>query len=332
MEQVKGSFLRYVLSRVHKKNKDFTMIVVGETGSGKSYSVLKLGESLDPTFNIDRVCFKSAEFMKLVRTITKPENKGKYVGKVIVWDELGVEQGARNFMSIKNKVMNYFFQTCRSLNLILFMTVPYKSLVDVATRKLAHATGEMKGIDRTEGLSTMKVVFHQTNSTTEKIYSKFLRVKGEGGGWKVIKKIKLGLPSPELLDLYEKKKTNYQNSLYSSIEKELNKEDEEKVEEKVIKKPLTPLQEEILKLWDGGKTTNTEIAKKLGIFPTVLSKSLGFMKRKGYEKELERTSLGRRKKDKRKIDNNKYNIVFKKEPSHLLNENRGEEIQKIFQK
>jgi len=36
---------------------------------------MKLGEALDSTFNIDRVCFKTLEFINLVKTLTKSNDK-----------------------------------------------------------------------------------------------------------------------------------------------------------------------------------------------------------------------------------------------------------------
>ena len=51
----KSAFITFIHNRVLVQNKNFMMVVVGATGSGKSYSCMALGEALDPTFNIERV-------------------------------------------------------------------------------------------------------------------------------------------------------------------------------------------------------------------------------------------------------------------------------------
>ncbi len=92
--------VQYIKDRIHNKNKNFVIIFVGATGSGKSYSALRLAQLLDPTFDIDRVCFKAKDFMNKINELV--DSNEKVSGKVVMWDEFGVEHNARDFMTISN--------------------------------------------------------------------------------------------------------------------------------------------------------------------------------------------------------------------------------------
>ena len=52
-----SSFLGYIKDLVYNKNKNFLCVVCGSTGSGKSYSSLRLAEALDPNFDVSRIAF-----------------------------------------------------------------------------------------------------------------------------------------------------------------------------------------------------------------------------------------------------------------------------------
>ena len=63
-----GYFNGYIVQRI-RNNKNFIVAVTGPTGSGKSYSVLRQGETLDPDFNADNVCFTATQFMNLIKWV-----------------------------------------------------------------------------------------------------------------------------------------------------------------------------------------------------------------------------------------------------------------------
>ncbi len=243
--------IQYIKDRIFKKNKNFFMIVVGATGSGKSYSALRLAELLDNTFNIDRCSFKAKDFMQQINSLVNSDKEIK--GKVVMWDELGVEHSAREFMTVSNRVINYFFQTSRNLNLIVIMTVPLLSFIDSNTRKLAHCIAETQGINQRTKQVTLKIKMLQTNVMTGKEYPKYLRYKKKNKLY-VIKKIKVGMPSKEIREPYEVKKLEFNKELNSKI---MNKLD--RVEQSDMKrtKPLTEYQEkfvELLSKYDINKT------------------------------------------------------------------------------
>lgn len=209
-------FVKYVKDRIFKQNKNFFMIIVGGVGTGKSYSALRIAENLDESFDINRCCFKALPFMKKIKEfqdLVEQENIS-IKGKAILWDELGVEHNAREFMTISNRVMNFFFQTSRALNLIVIMTVPYLSFVDSATRKLAHCIAETQGINQRKKQVTLKIKFLQVAPFTGKEYPKYLRYRKNNRTYK-IERIKVPMPSPKIAKPYEIEKKKYLSQLYS---------------------------------------------------------------------------------------------------------------------
>ena len=244
-----------------KRNKNFIMLFVGATGSGKSYSALRLAEMLDPTFTIDRVKFKAKDFMDCINDLVKRSEAGEEIkGRVILWDEFGVEHNAREFMTISNRVINYFFQTSRHLNLIVIMTVPLLSFIDSATRKLMHSVAEMCGINQREKTATVKVKMMQTNVMTGKEYPKYLRYKKDGKQ-RVSKKLKFKLPSKQLLADYENNKKAFTTKLNQEImEKLLKKQNNNSV--------FTDTQNDYIALQKEYKGDVNKIAKLLSITPS----------------------------------------------------------------
>jgi adenylate kinase family enzyme len=286
-EKPEPILIQYIRDRVFNKNKNFVMIFVGATGSGKSYSALRLAEQLDSTFNIDRVCFKPTTFMNQVNELVEKSEKGEsIVGRVVMWDELGASHSAREFMTVSNRVLNYFFQTSRHLNLIVLMTVPLLSFIDSNTRKLCHAVGEMQAINRHDKTGSVKVKMIQTNVLTGKEYPKFLRFKKNDKNL-VAKKIRFKLPSKELTELYEAKKKAFTTQLNKDIMNKLLKAEQKDnsqvkpIAQTNILKPLTTFQQQILHCLKSGITKQRDIAKKLGVECSKVCHNVAYIRKKG---------------------------------------------------
>ena len=236
---------------------------------------------LDNTFDIDRCCFKAKDFMNLVNGLVERSEKGEMIkGKVVLWDEFGVEHNAREFMTISNRVINYFFQTSRHLNLIVIMTVPLLSFIDSATRKLCHGVAEMQGINSRDKTASVRVKMIQTNVMTGKEYPKYLRYRKKNKMF-VSKKLKFNLPSKELCEAYEKKKKAFTKQLNQEIMNKLLKSEAKDNKPTNILKPLTPLQQKILECLRNGITKQKDIAEELGEFSSKISFNIGYMRKKG---------------------------------------------------
>ncbi|KKM75669.1 hypothetical protein LCGC14_1387950 [marine sediment metagenome] len=253
--------------------------------SGKSYAALKLAEELDKNFKIDSCCFKAKDFMNKINELIKRSEDGEVIkGKVILWDEFGVEHNAREFMTISNRVINYFFQTSRHLNLVVIMTVPLLSFIDSATRKLSHCIGEMDGINQRTKTTSVKVKMIQTNVISGKEYPKYLRYRKNNKGF-VSKKIRFSLPSEELIKAYEIKKKAFTTKLNKEImDKLLAKEEKDNKE---IKGTLLETEVDVLKIlnYNNGNVKKTSQDTAMG------TRDIQRYKRKAKIREIENEKL-----------------------------------------
>lgn len=270
----KKSFSHYIKSRI-KRNKNFLGLFVGPTGSGKSYSSIRLAENLDPKFDIVRVVFSAKEFMKVI-------NEGKIrKGQVIVWEEIGISMNARSWQSLTNKLINYVMQSFRHKNIIVLMNCPDPTFLDIATRKLLHCIFETESIDFKNKQVIVKPKLIQVNKVTGKVYMKYLRVITEEGVLP-FNKLRLGLPNQRLRIQYENKREEFTKKLNINIHKQLKKMEE--IEEEKLKpiKELTRRQMQILKYLKDGLLM-PEIASKLKIHVSVVHFHVNQSKKKGYQ-------------------------------------------------
>ncbi len=261
-------WIRYIKQRI-AKNKNFLGFIGGQTGSGKSWSSLRIAEELDNDFNIDRVVFSGLELMNLI-------NSGKLKrGSVIVFEETGVEMNNRNWGSVINKMLNYLLQTFRHRGFILIMNSPYMDFIDAATRKLFHAELLTAGINLDKQQVRLKPQLIQYNGRLKKFYFKRLRVITPNGVvpvsfWNVAR------PSKELLVEYERKKREYTDRLNKRILAELEKQCD-----KGKKKSLTDVQQGVLDLLKQGYTIK-QIAEEKSRTVDVIRASMRLIEKKGY--------------------------------------------------
>lgn len=218
---------RIIKDRLLKRNKNWLSIISGETGSGKSYTALKIGELVDPEFGIDRVVFTREEFMKLL-------NSGRlHKGNMVVWDEAGVGIPAREWQSISNKMINYLLQTFRHENLGVIFTTPSIDFIDIQLRKLFHNYIETQHINFSKKCVRTKFMLLEHNPRYGKIYFKYPRIRNDGWGIRKIKRMDFGKPSNKLIRAYERKKKRFTKELKREIEDTLKNEKERKDERKV---------------------------------------------------------------------------------------------------
>lgn len=133
----KPLFPRTIWNYTHHYKKNFVMVITGSTGEGKSLTGVKIGELVDPRFNIDKVTYDSDEFMDAVGAV-------KRSGEVIIWDEAGVGLPSREWHSVSNKVINYVIQTFRKDKACIIFITPDLSFIDVQARKMIRAFTEAR--------------------------------------------------------------------------------------------------------------------------------------------------------------------------------------------
>jgi len=204
----KNPFTEWILNRI-RSNKNCIIFVVGETGSGKSYSALRLAEDLDPNFTTDRITFSAKNFIRLVREDMPP-------GSVIMFDEGGVDIGNREFMTKKNRGLSKLLQTVRYKNHIIIVTVPDMKFIDTHARKLAHLIIRTSSIIKSEEKVLCRVYTIKTSALKGDLYYPHPMLKVNGQILK-LSRVKISKPSVRLTHAYEKIKTEFGDNLYKEI-------------------------------------------------------------------------------------------------------------------
>src|SRR3990172_6294152 len=89
-----GGLVSHIFNRVMKRNKNFIILCIGPTGSGKSYAMMRLAEAVTERtkreFNINNIVFKSADAVRQV-TASAMGKGPLYKGSAIIFDEGGLD-------------------------------------------------------------------------------------------------------------------------------------------------------------------------------------------------------------------------------------------------
>jgi len=199
-------FIKRVKKKVQKQNNNYQLIIVGPTGSGKSWSALTLASAVDPDFTTDHVAFSPQEFID----ITKDTNPGQ----AIVFDEAGVGIGNRDWYKKVNKKMMKIMQTIRHENQFILFTTPDTSFVDKQARSLFDSYMEMVSLNPQKKEAIAKIQRMQMNPKTGKIYYKNLRFDNLNTGFREkISKYKMKPPTQDLTKPYEKRADKFKRRL-----------------------------------------------------------------------------------------------------------------------
>lgn len=193
-----------------RNNQNVIGAVCGETGSGKSWTALKIGEMVSPNFSIDSVAFSTKEFLECFDSHSP--------GDLIVFDE-GQEFGARRSMSKKNVEMSDILTMLRFTQVNVLFTVPNIRQVDISLRRLMHLYLDVRTVDRVSGpralrnrsVATIYQIRHRRDPGTggDELRRMFPEIPIERNG--MIHTIKVDsaqfrAPSADLVALYEAKK------------------------------------------------------------------------------------------------------------------------------
>jgi len=224
---IQNSFIYTIRGRI-LKNKNAILTIVGETGSGKSYGALRLGEMLDKEFSIARVCFTPFEFLKLIDDHLKGIKKLP-AGSVIIVDEAGVQYSARSWQSFHNKVLGLLSQSFRSLNWIVIFTLPSLGWFEKQARQLTHFVLIADHIDYSRNMAYFKLIEMTTNPITGEIQPHYPMKRKPSGELEITKFVTFKKPSEALNEAYEQKKLEWQTKRYGSITELMSKVDEGKL-------------------------------------------------------------------------------------------------------
>jgi len=212
-------FLKWMENRLIRQNKNILSAELGPTGSGKSYRDLRKAElwyqyHFNEKFPTENICFGVQSVMKLL-------SEGKLRrGDVIIVEEAGVNLGSRDWQSKVSKMFNYILQSFRSMNLALFMNLPFLSMLDKQARNLLHYYAESTNIDAESKINECKPFFLQVAQSSGKPYRHYPKVKLNGRVIK-LKRFRWMIPSQYIVDEYEKKKREYLQKLTTDYSEKL---------------------------------------------------------------------------------------------------------------
>ena len=216
---------REIWKRLWRKNEHFMGVVVGREGSGKSYTGIKLGEVVDPTFNAERVVFDPSSY---IEKLQEWKENDETQGKVIVIDEAGVGMGVRTWYDKDQIMLNQVLQIVRDENMGVIFTLPRLEELDSQTRGRLHAFIETMEKEDGDWLKLKWLDFDPTRDGRNKIYREYLEMEVNGEPQK-IKRLNVSPVSQELWENYQQRKTEFQNEQYDAAIEEMEDDvDDEK--------------------------------------------------------------------------------------------------------
>lgn len=106
-----------------KKDEDRVYIVDGRERVGKSVFALQQAKYIDPTFNLERVCFTPEEFLDAIRKAPK--------GSCVIFDEAFRGLSSKSSQSKVNKKIVQALMEMGQRNLIVFIVLPTIFLLEI---------------------------------------------------------------------------------------------------------------------------------------------------------------------------------------------------------
>lgn len=200
---MKHPVLRMLTERV-KSNRNWMALIQGETGVGKSYVALRLGQIIDKNFSVDNVVFTPKEFAALL------DSERLKAGSVIVFDEGGVGISSRDWATYSNRLISNITQTFRTKRLIVLFTLPNGRFLDSSVRNLFHALIEPIGVSPNTNTNAFKLLKIEQNYRQNKTYYSYYRFKDEKTGrFYKYAIMRIGKPTDDLCKEYEDKRRDY---------------------------------------------------------------------------------------------------------------------------
>ena len=188
----------FVWAPMHRHKDNYMAAFCGETGSGKSYAALSVAEAVDPDFTVDQIAFSVVEFLELVID----DSYGP--GSIIVFEEASVEAGSDEYMTKKNKALRQVSEIWRHQRRGALFTYPAFNRLDPDVRARMAGLVQLDELNESAGNSVGRYRVIQQDSYTGEIY----RHRPKIGGVEY-NQMQFTLPSDELIEAYEAKKSNY---------------------------------------------------------------------------------------------------------------------------
>lgn len=268
--------------RMIKSNQNILISICGKTGSGKSYACLSICESwyqsyFKRPFPVENICFSIEQVMeRLVNGNLSP-------GELIIMEEAGTSMSNLEYQNKLCKLFTYVLQSFRSRNVGIILNLPFFSMLNKTTRMLMHML--LQTIEIKNNKSVLKPLHLQWSQSgkNDEPYTHFPRIIIDDC-YEAITFISYSKPPASLSEPYEVKK----HAFVDNISKEVLYS-----AKNANKRPLTPLQEQILDCFKQGITNHSEIAERIGKDRSQISHNIGYMRTKGWGNEVTTPSPAR---------------------------------------
>jgi hypothetical protein len=175
--------------------RNINIAIVGESGTGKSWGGLKIGDlyykkKYNTPFPVDNVVFTIEGFLKRIQVLDE--------GSIVIFDDAGLKYDSKRWWDELNQVLGYTLQSYRYKIINVFFTVPVTDFVDKVGRTMLHGQIWFKW----EGIGVyQKFKYHQNYKHT------YIRNK----------RVLIFTPPPsDIVDQYEKKKHHFLTYEYAA--------------------------------------------------------------------------------------------------------------------
>lgn len=292
-----NSWCRWAVYRVRRRNNSTNIRFTGDTGSGKSWSGLSVGEDIAKMLGYkltkDNIYFSIGD---IIKKVARDDPKA---GTIFFLDEQQVGASSKDHNTIRGEAYIAFMSTVRSKRYIFISTLPFADMTIKKVRRLFHLEVETLGIDFTNKTVRTKPRLLDHSKTRDKVYRKRLLVvfKDPVTGLTKTKKLDtwdISRPSDEIIDVYETMKQEFQSKLYKNLAHKLDKYEKSESEEEVpkaaassiVEGTLTDYQKAILECMREGIKKQKDISSKLeekGFVstPPKVSQNIKWMRKKG---------------------------------------------------
>lgn len=197
---------------MHYRNDNFTLAIVGKTGSGKTYAAIELCDLMDRkpngdyNFTADKIAFDVQSFLNIIKNAKRYEFN--------LFDEAGIAINSRAALTHQNRVMSEVNQSFRSKNLGTIYCFPGSlSFVDKQVRMLFKFEMRMRKIHFSDKKS--EASFYELESMPGFAEPWTIRPSftDKNGNYRVWNTIMLSKPRSELVKNYEEKKKEFLEKL-----------------------------------------------------------------------------------------------------------------------
>lgn len=188
-----------------KHKKDVLMLLVGERGSGKSYTLLYLAvrcaEEIAKRIGgtpADYFAFENVAVIQDEELEERMRNLKRF--NVYILDDAGIGWDSRAFATNMNRKLNHILQTCRTDNCILLISVIDPFTIDKVPRTMVRYYGEIAEQLHDYGQNLVKVFRNKRLYREGKTITPHMKI----GRNKTARRWIAYAPSQEIADAYDK--------------------------------------------------------------------------------------------------------------------------------